>query len=209
MALCLLAPASSDAAPIKEGTPAIELTKTQPAQALIGTQQEVELTASNPVGPNRGYNQSFRDILPKGVAYVPGSASVAPIVIGDPTKEPTTLIFENASDLSTKSEFTLGFKVEPLAAVFQITGEHVWEDNAEAFVGEHARLKPTFEPDGKVKPGSFSARATREAHTELTAVEIVKSENSAEGEILRGVHEHQRTYTLTVQNNKIGPTGNL
>jgi uncharacterized repeat protein (TIGR01451 family)/fimbrial isopeptide formation D2 family protein len=205
-ALGLIAPATAAA----EGTPDIALAKEQPAQALIGTQQEIHLTASNPLGEERGYNLSFRDELPKGVAYVPGSAgSLEPKVIGNPAEGPTTLIFENLADLSANSKYHLSFKVEPLPLIFQITKLHEYTDHAEAFVDEEPRLKPNFNAAGEVVPGSFSGKGTASATTELTAVEIVKSEPSPEGEILRGVHEHQTVYTLTVKNNHVGPTSEL
>ncbi|HEY2479710.1 MAG TPA: hypothetical protein VGI17_13400 [Solirubrobacterales bacterium] len=66
-AIALLAPSFANA----EGTPNIALAANAPAQALIGTQQEVHLTASNPAEEPRGYNLTFRDVLPKGVAYSP------------------------------------------------------------------------------------------------------------------------------------------
>jgi large repetitive protein len=209
-ALGIVVPATAGAAVghKQEGEPKIDLVKQQPKQALIGTEQEVTLVASNPIGEKRGYNLSFRDVLPKGVEYA-GGAAVAPIIIGDPKKGPTTLIFENVGDLSGNSSYSLGFKVKPLPEFFAIAKEHEYTDEAEAFVTRRARLKPTFNAKGEVEPESWKGRATNEASTELTAVEIKKSEKSPEGEIPRGIHDHQRTYTLTIQNNKIGETSNL
>jgi large repetitive protein len=206
-ALALVAPATAAA----EGTPAIALEKTAPAQALIGTQQEVHLTASNPAGQERGDNLTFRDVLPKGVVYVPDPASpVVPRVIENaPNLGETTLIFENVADLSANSHYTLNFKVEALPAVFKITKLHEYTDHAEAFVDGEPRLKPNFNAKGEVVVGSFTGKGKAEATTELTAVEIVKSEPSPEGEIMRGLHEHQTVYTLTLKNNRIGPTGEL
>jgi large repetitive protein len=209
-ALGIVVPATAGAAVghKQEGEPKIDLVKQQPKQALIGTEQEVTLVASNPLGENRGYNLSFRDVLPKGVEYA-GGAAVTPIIIGDPKKGPTTLIFENVGDLSANSSYSLGFKVKPLPEFFAIAKTHAYTDEAEAFVTRRARLKPTFNAKGEVEAGSWKGRATNEASTELTAVEIKKSENSPEGEIPRGIHKHQRTYTLTIQNNKIGETSGL
>jgi large repetitive protein len=206
-ALGLIAPATAAA----EGTPEIGLEKTQPAQALIGTQQEVHLTASNPAGQERGYNLSFRDVLPNGVKYVPGSASpVAPLVIPNaPNANETTLIFENVADLSANSKYHLDFKVEALPAVFKISELHSFTDEAEAFVDEEPRLKPNFEPNGELVPGSATGSAEDTATTVLTAVEIVKEQPEPEAEILRGVHEHQVVYTLKLRNNRVGPTEDL
>lgn len=205
-AIGLLAPATAAAA----GTPDIGLAKSQPTQALIGTQQEVHLTASNPLGEERGHNLSFRDVLPVGVVYAGSATPVEPRVLTDaPGLGETTLIFENVADLSANSKYDLSFKVEAQPAIFQITKLREYTDHAEAFVNSEPRFKPSFNANGEAIPGSYTGSASAEATTELTAVEVVKSEPSPEGEILRGVHKHQTVYTLTVKNNHVGPTGEL
>jgi uncharacterized repeat protein (TIGR01451 family)/fimbrial isopeptide formation D2 family protein len=205
-AIGLLAPATAAAA----GTPDINLAKSQPAQALIGTQQVVHLTATNPLGQERGYNLSFRDVLPVGVAYAGSATPVEPRVMTNaPGPGETTLIFENVADLSGNSKYDLSFNVEPQPAVFQITKLHEYTDHAEAFVNSEPRFKPGFNAKGEAIGGTYTGNASAQATTELTAVEVVKSEPSPEGEILRGVHEHQTVYTLTVKNNHVGPTGEL
>jgi fimbrial isopeptide formation D2 family protein/uncharacterized repeat protein (TIGR01451 family) len=209
-ALGLIAPATAAA----EGIPNISLDKNAPETALLGTRQPVQLVAKNPAGQKRGYNLTFRDVLPKGVAYVPGSAhlpgsseSVAPLVLeNQPAVGMTTLIFENVADLSANSDYVLGYEVEPSTSFFKFTEEHVYTNKAEAFASELPRNKPRFNGKGEVIAGSFTGKDTAEATTELTAIEIEKSEPSPEGEILRGVHEHQTVYTLKVRNNKVGPT---
>ncbi|HEY2055967.1 MAG TPA: isopeptide-forming domain-containing fimbrial protein, partial [Solirubrobacterales bacterium] len=202
-ALGLIAPATAAA----EGTPNISLDKNAPETALLGTNQKVQLVASNPAGQKRGYNLTFRDVLPKGVEYVPGSAKVAPQVLeNEPGTGMTTLIFENVADLSGNSKYALSYEVKPSTSFFKFTGEHVYTNKAEAFAGEQPRKKPRFNAKGEVEVGSFTGKDVAEATTELTAIEIEKSEPSPEGEILRGVHEHQTVYTLKVRNNKVGPT---
>src|SRR6185312_16845978 len=92
----LVFPVGAEAA----GEPNISLVKEAPAQALLGTKQKVTLRAHNPAGEERGYNLSFRDVLPVGVEYVAGSASVAPRILTDaPSAGKTTLLFENLADL--------------------------------------------------------------------------------------------------------------
>jgi large repetitive protein len=202
-AVGLIVPAAAAGA----GTPNIALEKHAPETALLGTKQQVQLVAKNPVGPKRGYNLTFRDVLPKGVAYVAGSAKVAPRVLeNQPAVGMTTLIFENVADLSAKSEYDLGYEVEPLPGFFKIAEDPKYTNEAEAFVSERPRKKPRFNEKGEVVGTSFTGSATAKATTELTAIEIEKSEPSPEGEILRGVHEHQTVYTLHVRNNKVGPT---
>jgi large repetitive protein len=203
LALGLIVPATAAA----EGIPDITLEKSAPAQALLGTKQQVQLTAKNPLGQKRGYNLTFRDVLPKGVAYVAGSAKVAPRVLeNQPGIGMTTLIFENVADLSANSEYDLGYEVEPSTTFFKFTEEHEYTNKAEAFVSRKPRNKPRFNAQGEVIAESFTGNDKAEATTELTAIEIEKSEPSPEGEILRGVHQHQTVYTLKVRNNKVGPT---
>jgi uncharacterized repeat protein (TIGR01451 family)/fimbrial isopeptide formation D2 family protein len=207
-AIALVAPATAAA----EGEPDISLQKIAPAQALLGTQQSVSLVAKNPAGEiHRGYNLTFRDVLPEGVAYVPGSASSPPHIIENaPNEGETTLLFENVADLSPNSEYVLDYKVQPSKTFFSLTGDNTYTNHSEAFVSRRPRKKPSFEPNGEViENEAIKGRAEADAETELTAVEIKKSEPSPEGEILRGVHEHQTVYTLTVTNNDIGPTSGL
>ena len=204
VAIALIAPSAASAA----GEPGISLDKRAPEQALLGTTQPVQLVVQNPVGQPRGYNLSFRDVLPKGVTYVAGSSSkIAPTVLPDaPNVGETTLLFENVSDLSAGSEYVLGYEVEPSTTFFKLAETHTYTNKAEAFVTKEPRNKPNFAANGEVVAGSFKGNDAAEATTELTAIEIEKSEPSPEGEILRGVHEHQTVYTLTVKNNKVGPT---
>jgi large repetitive protein len=206
VALGIVLPATAAA----EGVPDITLRKVAPAQALLGTTQKVGLIAKNPTGQKRGYNLTFRDVLPKGVAYVAGSARVAPRVLeNQPAVGMTTLIFENVADLSANSTYDLSYEVEPSTSFFKFTKEHEYTNKAEAFVSRKPRNKPRFNAQGEVIAESFTGNAEDEATTELTAIEIEKSEPSPEGEILRGVHEHQTVYTLKVRNNKVGPTQGL
>jgi large repetitive protein len=205
MALMLVPTVASAA-----GTPNISLEKKAPKKALIGTQQQVTLIAHNPAGEIRGYNLTFRDVLPKGVEYVAGSSSVAPRILEDePAEGETTLLFENVADLSASSEYALTYEVKPSTTFFTISGEKTrYTNHAEDFVSQKPRKKPTANAKGEIVSG-FKGDSAAEATTELTAVEIEKSEPSPEGEILRGVHEHQTVYTLTIRNNKVGPTSNL
>jgi large repetitive protein len=203
-AIALAVPAVAFAA----GEPNISLDKHAPEQALLGTTQPVQLVVKNPVGQPRGYNLSFRDVLPKGVTYVANSSSKIPptVLLNAPHVGETTLLFENVSDLSAGSEYVLAYEVEPSTTFFKLAETHIYTNKAEAFVTKEPRNKPNFAANGEVVAGSFKGNDGAEATTELTAIEIEKSEPSPEGEILRGVHEHQTVYTLTVKNNKVGPT---
>jgi fimbrial isopeptide formation D2 family protein/uncharacterized repeat protein (TIGR01451 family) len=217
VALALIAPATASAA----DEPNISLEKHAPEQALLGTTQAVQLVVKNPVGQPRGYNLSFRDVLPANVSYVPGSSeAITPRVLAnEPKPGETTLLFENVSDLSPGSEYDLSYKVEPSKTFFKLgenakgeKGTHAYVNKAEAFVDLLPRNKPNFEPNGEVIPTSVSGRAEAEAETELTAIEVEKEVISGiegEHELLRGVHEHQAVYKLTVKNNDVGETSGL
>jgi uncharacterized repeat protein (TIGR01451 family) len=208
-ALFLIAPATASAA----GEPPITLEKSAPAQGLLGTNQMVTLTASNPeASALPGYNLTFRDVLPEGVNYVPNSASpsIEPEVIHEaPTAGETTLIFHNVADLSPRSHYTLTFEVEPTPAVYKIG--QTYKDEAGAFVNKDPRFEPKFNAEGRPQneSSSFTGSAEDSAETTLTAVEIEKAEPSPEHELLRGVHEHQTVYTLKLRNNKVGATDGL
>src|ERR671914_2724185 len=94
------------AAPAALAHPDITLDKQGPGTVLFGDDSTVTLRAANPAGQPYGYNLSFRDVLPEGVSYVPGSVSVAPRIIPNaPSGNQTTLIFENVSDLSPGSSY--------------------------------------------------------------------------------------------------------
>ena len=53
------------------------MNKDAPGSVLFGEDSTVTLSATIRPAPT-GYNLSFRDVLPVGVSYVAGSASVAP-----------------------------------------------------------------------------------------------------------------------------------
>jgi uncharacterized repeat protein (TIGR01451 family)/fimbrial isopeptide formation D2 family protein len=188
--------------------PAVTLKKEAPKSVLLGTQSEVHLVAENPKTSVTGYNLTFRDVLPVGVNYVAGSAGEedAPRVLHDkPAAGETTLIFENVADLSPDSTFTLSYKVEPTATTLTAV-ENPYVNHAEDFLSELPRRKQKFDENGLPIANAAIGKDAASAATELTAIEINKSEPRPEHEILRGVHEHQVVYTLKVKNNAIKAT---
>jgi uncharacterized repeat protein (TIGR01451 family)/fimbrial isopeptide formation D2 family protein len=199
--------------------PAVTLKKEAPKTALLGTQQEVHLVAENPKTSARGYNLTFRDVLPNGVKFVHGSAGeFEPKIVVNKSKvkvgaeevevEETVLLFENVADLSPNSVFTLSYKVEPSAKVLTSTPTvpNPYTNKAEDFLSENPRRKQRFNVKGEPKANAAMGKAAAEATTRLTAIKIEKSEPSPEGEILRGVQEHQTPYTLKVENNSVAET---
>ena len=69
---------------------------------------------------------------------------------------------------------------------------------------------PKFDSSGNVVTATASAQATGSTTTRIEAVSIEKSNTATpEGEMLRGVHDHRSTYSLTVKNNGVAPTANV
>ena len=195
------------AAPTALAAPDITLDKQAPGSVLFGDDSQVTLHAANPAGQPYGYNLSFRDVLPAGVSYVPGSSSVEPQVIANaPAAGQTTLIFHNVTDLSPGSSYDLSYEVRHSTSSFSIGQSYT--NQAGAYINSDPRFVPDFAANG-TPSGDFTGSATDSANTSITAIEIEKSEPSPEGELLRGAHDHQTVYTLTVRNNAIQPTTGL
>lgn len=206
------------------GTPNISLDKTAPATVLFGSSSTVTLKASNPVGQPTGYNLSFRDVLPAGISYVPGSSDPLagePTVINNaPAAGQTTLIWSNVSDLTANSSYSFTYKVAH-STVTHAVGD-TYTNNAGAFINCDPRYVPDFNNQGvPIQSGgnqtctgnppetSYTGSATDSAQTQITAIELNKSEPSPENELLRGLHDQQTTYTLKTTNNAVNPTTNL
>ncbi len=212
----LVALASVPAGAQAAGTPDITFAIDQPATVLQGETATVELRAANPVGQPIGYNVSYRAVLPAGVSYAPGSSSSGlgePTVVADsPAAGQTTLLWVNVGDLTPNSTNTGTFGVthDPLVHFISST----FSIAAGAYLNTDPRYVPKFAADGTPDPSapsatSYTGYATGVDITLVTAIEIRKSEPSPEGELLRGIHDHQTTYTLTYRNNAIEPTDNL
>ncbi|BDZ41120.1 hypothetical protein GCM10025865_04190 [Paraoerskovia sediminicola] len=108
-------PASADAE--------LSLTKSSPSSVLAGEPVTFTLTATNP-GDQPEFNLSFRDELPVGVTYVPGSSSPAgagePTIVTNSVEDPPgsgefvdqqTLIWKNVADLQPGDSTTISFQV--------------------------------------------------------------------------------------------------
>ncbi len=192
------------------GTPNITLAKTAPATVLAGDQIPYTLTASNPTA-QAGYNVLFRDVLPPGVSYVAGSTT--PADDGDPTvyaNQPsagsTTLIWSNVADLQPQGSYTLGFKVQLVAATFPVNT--TLTDVGNVYVNSDPRIIPNEDSTGTVVPSSYTGNAdSPTTTTTVTAVKVAKSQPEPENEVTRGVHGSRApTYTLVVTNNSLFAT---
>lgn len=190
-----------------DGSPNLTATVSS-SQALYGDPVGVTVSASNPQGQPYGYNLSYRVVLPAGVSYA-GGAAVAPKQIADaPLPGERTLIFSNVSDLSPGATNELGFKLGYDNSVYDAGDSFAVK--AEAFLNSDPRFVPKFSPLGNpIGPAanSYTGYTPQVSGTQtLKAIDVDIDEPSPEGEILRGVHEHQTVYTLKVTNNGINPT---
>jgi uncharacterized repeat protein (TIGR01451 family)/fimbrial isopeptide formation D2 family protein len=198
------------------GTPDLQLSGGPAADVLYGEPVPVRLTASLPAGAPKGYNLAYRFVLPAGTSYVGGSAGEEagePTVLANaPTSGKTTLIWPNTYDLVANAAHTLAFEVryQTTAAAsaprYDVGGPLAFDFGA--YLSTDPRDVADFSATGVPQPGpdSYSGFAEKSATTNLSAIEIEKSEPHPEGEIPRGVHDHQTVYTLTVTNNKVNPT---
>jgi uncharacterized repeat protein (TIGR01451 family)/fimbrial isopeptide formation D2 family protein len=212
----LLAPAFLAVDAQAEGSPSIGLSVAAPASVLYGANATVTLTAANPGTQPYGYNLSYRAVLPEGVSYVAGSghtpagAFEPQTYANEPEKGKTTLVWSNVSDLSPGSSNALSFEVKPATAHFAIGGKFSIE--AGAYVSEQARYLPKFSaagvPEGPSST-SYTGFAGGSATSAITALQINQAEESPQGQILRGVHDHQVTYKLTVTNTNVNATGKV
>ena len=165
--------------------------------------------ASNPDAVNE-WNLSFRDVLPPGLTYVPGSTT--PARAGEPTASTdaggsTTLVWSNVADIQVASTFELAFQATPDPAVYPV-GSTV-PNAAQAYTNSDPLVSPEFDDSGVLVPDTATESAADDATTLVSALEITKSEPSPEGELLRGVHDHTTVYELTVRASEVGGTGGV
>ncbi len=198
-AIALAAPAGARAA----GTPNISAT-TSSSSVLFGAPSTVTLNASNPAGQPYGYNLSFRAVLPANVSYVAASGSPAPttVLAGQPAAGQTTLLWSNVSDLSPNSSTGVSFQVTHSQAAFTIGGS--FAITGEASINTDPRNVTQFNATtGVPVPASFTGSATSTGTQSITAIKVTKTGG---GSLLRGVHDHQTTYTTTTSNNLVNQT---
>lgn len=206
------------------GVPNISLDKSTAGNILLGGSSNVTLSANNPSGQPTGYNLSFRDVLPAGVNYVPGSSvgdtGEPQVILNAPSSGQTTLIWSNVADLTANSTFEFSFQVTNDPGEFAVGDTYT--NNAGAYLNCDPRYVPRFNSQGQPEQSggnpscsgsppetSYTGSATDSANTQIKAIDIAKSEPSPEGQLLRGLHENQTVYTLTVTNNGIYPDDNV
>lgn len=191
--------------------PEVTLSKSADGQVLAGEPITFTLAASNPKDNPEAvpeYNLTFRDVLPPGLDYVPGSTTPSeagdPQVITDPDTGQTTLIWSNVADLQPGDSFTLSFQAVPDPDEFEVGATA--DNAADVYATTDPRQLPRFDAEGIPIDGTFTETNSSSSSTLISAIEVTKSEPSPEGELLRGVHDNTTVYTLRVENNDLNPT---
>lgn len=176
------------------------LVKAGPVEVLAGEDITYRLSASND-GESAAYNVSFRDVLPPGVSFVPGSTR--PADAGNPTQivgldGSTTLIWYNLVDIQHGGTFDMTFDAHPDPDVYPV-GSSV-DNEADVYGHDDPRYLPKFDSHGEpIADPEVRDASSGTVTTDITSIELTKSEPSPEGELLRGVHDQWTTYSLRVR----------
>jgi uncharacterized repeat protein (TIGR01451 family)/fimbrial isopeptide formation D2 family protein len=199
LAVGLLGASSAQAA----GTPDVQLAASA-SSPLYGQSGSASAAAALANGQPKGYNLSFRAVLPAGISYAGGAEFPPQVINNAPSAGKTTLIFSNISDLVANSTQPVALNLTHDPNAYEVGDTYAVE--WEAFVNTDPRYEPKFNAAGTVIGGSFTGSAAATSTSKINAIKVTKSEPSREGEILRGVHDNQTIYTLKLENNSINPT---
>ncbi len=188
--------------------PNLSLVKDAPATVLYGNTATNTLKACNGIGAQTVYNATFRDVLPAGVSYASGTPAPDLVLANKPSAGQTTLIWTNVNDIQPGSCTTVSYVVKHNSSEVATSPTYVglsYTNNATVYSNTDPRYIPKFDGNGVYTTGSTN-QAASSATTKIVPVVITKAEPSPESELVRGVHNHETTYTLTVTNNKIKAT---
>ncbi|HEX8095858.1 hypothetical protein, partial [Jatrophihabitans sp.] len=209
---CVLVSASLSllrATPASAAAPAITVTGQAPATVLAGKPVRLTLTAANPsanAGAQPEYNTSFRDVLPVGLAYQPGSTTPAdlgePTVLTDPGTGQQTLLWSDLFDLAPGSSAVLSFSATtslPVGSTLYNVA-NAYASTAPRYV---AHFTATGLPvaDSRVQPATSTQSATV-----ITALQLTKTQSGSSAKVLRGAHRHPTIYTLQLSNSSQAAT---
>lgn len=212
VAACVLASLSTSmlqAPRASAASPAITLAKQAPATVLAGKPMSFTLTAANPSanpGSQPEYNTSFRDVLPLGLSYQPGSTTPAdlgePTVLTDPGNGQQTLIWSDTFDLATGSSASLSFSATASLPV----GSTVY-NVATAYASTAPRYVARFTAAGlPIADSRIQPATSNQSATAITALQLSKTESSPDAKLLRGAHQHPVIYTLKLSNASLAAT---
>lgn len=217
--------ASAAALPAPTADLAMQSTGTGEADAkpfiLAGEDATFDVSLENASTTADGYNIAFTLTLPDGIAFQ-SSPMGAPVVYASGAELPNSArtpplsivpagmqvwVFEDIADLPRGASYASTVTVRPDATVYPVGTSPTIA--LAGYVSSDATLKPIF--DGSTGVGGSTALAETSSGTASTqmpvrALRLTKAEPSPEIELLRGVHENQTVYTLTVENTGQGDT---
>lgn len=218
LAILMLMAALAGAAPSADaaGTPDLALATELPAQALAGDDVPVVLSATTPAASPVGRNLSYRVVLPGGSSYVTGSAGSLPgepdIIGNAPVAGQTTLLWRDVADLAPDTAHELRFSVRPSSASYGVNA--TFSLSADAYVTDDPRYVPAFTStglhDAAVAHPSTGSDTGRTGSVQMRALTLSESATGQpDGELLRGVHDHQSVVTLTLRGTTVGNTSTI
>jgi uncharacterized repeat protein (TIGR01451 family)/fimbrial isopeptide formation D2 family protein/LPXTG-motif cell wall-anchored protein len=187
---------------VAAGSPNLAIAVSGPADALIqapATPMTFSATVTNPAPNPNGFNLGYKVTLPPGVTFVSSTAG-APTAITTLVGGSTVLFFENVADILTSSTNSMSVDVTASNARYPVNA--ALQVRIEAFANSDPRLAPTMASGSTTVTGS-SGSASGTATPTIKAIKLDKSEPSPEGELPRGIHDHDTVYTLTVTTNGV------
>ncbi|WP_408668788.1 hypothetical protein [Jatrophihabitans sp.] len=189
-------------------SPAITASLQAPATVLAGKPVSFTLTAANPsaAGAQPEYNTSFRDLLPPGLTYQPGSTTPAdlgePTVLTDPGNGRQTLIWSDVFDLAIGSSASLSFSATASLPVGSTANNVIT-----AYASTEPRYVAHFTAAGlPIADSRIQPAASNQGSTVITALQLSKTESSPAAKLLRGAHQHSTVYTLRLGNSSQAAT---
>ncbi|MGZ0712148.1 LPXTG cell wall anchor domain-containing protein (plasmid) [Coraliomargarita sp. W4R53] len=175
-----------------------------------------------------GFNTSFTALVPLGIDFVSSGGMGQPVVFTSGEELPNSAkietgsalstvpagyqlwVFQDVSDLPATAEFASTITVRPDATVFPVGASP--DIVLQGYVSSSPGTIPVF--DGSTGVGGVTAADNTSADdasasAPVQALRLTKHEPSPEIELLRGVHDHQTVYTLTVENTPQGDTSGV
>ena len=193
------------------GDPNVSMSKSAPVRALAGDPAiPITLTATNSSGTD-GFNLTFVDVLQPGVSFVSSDPAPSQILSNTPHAGETTLVWRNIADLQAGVTQSLTYTIDAgtLPVGSTITNSPAGHTHlASAHVNRDPRVVPTYNTATDVVDNSDGYDSSG-ASTSLVAFILEKTEPNAEGELLRGLHDHQTVYTFEIRNNHLAATNDF
>jgi uncharacterized repeat protein (TIGR01451 family) len=217
--LLAVVPLPQSLTPRADAAASLQVSQDIPGQTLIGSETPVDVTFTNS-GDATAYNVSFSVTLPPGVSVsssdqAPTRTIVETDAAGNVTG--TVVVWENIVDLQAGIVYEFHYSLQHDTG----SGDDLWEVgetiNApiDAYYSDDDATVPHFDASGTTDPVTvvppsgpgISSVLDTAGSTVLVPVLLTKSEPSPEGELMRGVHDHQTVFTLTGETGSQGGVG--